>query len=61
VVTKDADKASKHVANMANRRHKIDDFVFADLDKQGFLNFTYTLALLKSRLEKACVKVALDL
>jgi DNA-binding MarR family transcriptional regulator len=55
------DKAYKHIANLAAQQQSINDFIFAEFDGRELANLTRKLLQLKARLEKASLKVAMDL
>jgi DNA-binding MarR family transcriptional regulator len=54
------DKTYKQIANLAARQDELNDFIFAEMDNRDLVELTGKLALLKSRIEKASVKVAVD-
>jgi DNA-binding MarR family transcriptional regulator len=54
------DKTYKQIANLASRQDELNDFIFAEMDERDLAQLTGKLAQLKSRLEKASVKVAVD-
>src|SRR4051795_9960396 len=54
------DKAYKHIANLASQQEALNEFIFAEFDDRELAAFTGKLAGLKNRLEKACLKVAID-
>jgi MarR family transcriptional regulator, organic hydroperoxide resistance regulator len=54
------DKTYKQIANLAARQDELNDFIFAEMDNRELVELTGKLALLKSRIEKASVKVAVD-
>lgn len=56
-----ADKAQKHLASLSEQYKTIREYVFQEFDEQELTAFTTRLATLKTRLEKACARVALDL
>lgn len=56
-----ADKTHKHLATLAEQYEAIGEFVFEEFDEDQLSEFTLKLATLKNRLEKACLKVSLDL
>ncbi len=56
-----ADKTQKHLASLSEQYKAIREYVFQEFDEQELTEFTAKLATLKTRLEKACARVALDL
>jgi MarR family transcriptional regulator, organic hydroperoxide resistance regulator len=56
-----ADKTYKHIANLASQQEALNEFIFAEFDDRELTELTGKLALLKDRLEKACLKVAMDI
>ena len=56
-----ADKTYKHIANLASQQEALNEFIFAEFDDRELTELTGKLALLKDRLEKACLKVAIDI
>jgi MarR family transcriptional regulator, organic hydroperoxide resistance regulator len=54
------DKTYKHIANLAARQDELNDFIFAEIDNRELAELTGRLGQLRSRLEKASVKVAVD-
>jgi MarR family transcriptional regulator, organic hydroperoxide resistance regulator len=54
------DKTSKHLANLASQQETLNQFIFAELDDGALVELTDTLASIKRRLEKACLKVVAD-
>ena len=55
------DKTCKHLASLASQQEALNDFIFAEFGAQELDELTDKLAALKKRLEKACLKVAVDL
>jgi MarR family transcriptional regulator, organic hydroperoxide resistance regulator len=55
------DKAYKHIANLASQQEALNEFIFAEFKDRELAAFTAKLTSLKNRLEKACLKVAVDL
>lgn len=55
------DKTQKHLATLIEQYELIGEFVFEEFDENELLEFAGKLATLKTRLEKACLKVSLDL
>jgi len=54
------DKTKKHLASLAGQYDAFRKSVFEQFSEKELAEFTGKLASLNSRLEKACVKVALD-
>ena len=54
------DKTQKHLASLAEQYKAIREYVFEEFDQDELTAFTEKLATVKNRLEKACVRVALD-
>src|SRR5215813_1806508 len=55
------DKTYKHMAGLASQQANLNAFIFAEFDDSELEAFTGKLAALQSRLEKACVRVTLDM
>ena len=55
------DKSYKHIANLASQQEALNEFIFAEFNDSELTEFTGKLASLKNRLEKACLKVAMDI
>jgi len=55
------DKSYKHIANLASQQDALNEFIFAEFSDRELAEFTGKLASLKDRLEKACLKVAMDI
>ena len=55
------DKTYKHLAGLAAQQEALNDFIFAELGNRELEEITDKLAALQIRLEKACMKVTLDL
>jgi DNA-binding MarR family transcriptional regulator len=55
------DKTYKHLANLASQQQALNEFIYAELDDDELQGLTDRLILLRDRLEKACMKVALDI
>jgi MarR family transcriptional regulator, organic hydroperoxide resistance regulator len=55
------DKTYKHIANLASQQETLNEFIFAEFGDRELTELTGKLALLKDRLEKACLKVAIDI
>jgi DNA-binding MarR family transcriptional regulator len=54
------DKTYKLIANLSSQREELDEYIFAEFSDHELKAITDKLAALKNRLEKACLKVALD-
>ncbi len=55
------DKSYKHIANLASQQEALNEFIFAEFSDNELEEFTGRLATLKNQLEKACLKVAMDI
>jgi DNA-binding MarR family transcriptional regulator len=55
------DKTRKHLAGLAERQEALNEFIFEEFDHRELADFTGKLAALKTRLEKARLKIALDI
>jgi DNA-binding MarR family transcriptional regulator len=55
------DRTYKHLANLASQQQALNEFIYAELDNTELEGLTDRLILLRDRLEKACMKVALDI
>jgi DNA-binding MarR family transcriptional regulator len=55
------DKTYKHLAGLASQQEALNEFIFAEFDNRELQEFTDKLAALQGRLEKACMKVTLDI
>jgi DNA-binding MarR family transcriptional regulator len=55
-----SDKAYKLLANLSSPQEELDDFIFAEFSDDELEAINDKLTTLKKRLEKACLKVALD-
>jgi MarR family transcriptional regulator, organic hydroperoxide resistance regulator len=55
-----SDKTKKYLASLAEQYNAFRKFVFEEFSEKELAEFTAKLATLNNRLEKACVKVALD-
>jgi len=55
------DKTYKHIASLASQQEALNEFIFAEFGDRELTELTSKLALLKDRLEKACLKVAMDI
>ena len=49
-----------HLASLNEQYKTIKEFVFQEFDEKELTEFTTKLAMLKTRLEKACVRLTLD-
>jgi DNA-binding MarR family transcriptional regulator len=54
------DKTYKHLASLAAQQESLNEFIFAEFSAGEIDELTGKLASLKKRLEKACLKVAVD-
>ena len=54
------DKTQKHLVSLAEQHKAIREYVFEEFDEAELASFTAKLVNLKQRLEKACVKVSMD-
>jgi DNA-binding MarR family transcriptional regulator len=54
------DKTYKHLSALASQQEALNEFIFAELNDRQLSELTDTLAALKNRLEKACLKVVVD-
>ena len=54
------DKTYKHLAGLASQQEALNEFILAELNDRQLSELTDTLAALKNRLEKACLKVVVD-
>ena len=54
------DKTYKHLAGLASQQEALNEFIFAEFSAREIDELTGKLASLKKRLEKACLKVAVD-
>ena len=54
------DKTYKHLASLAAQQESLNEFIFAEFSAGEVDELTGKLASLKKRLEKACLKVAVD-
>ena len=54
------EKTQKHLASLNEQYKTIKEFVFQEFDEHELTEFTTKLAMLKTRLEKACVRLTLD-
>jgi DNA-binding MarR family transcriptional regulator len=55
------DKTYKQLANLEAQQDAINDFIFEEFGENELLAFTNRLAALKTRIEKACMKVTLGI
>jgi DNA-binding MarR family transcriptional regulator len=55
------DKTYKHLASLASQQEALNDFIFAELDNEQLDRLTDQLAMLEGRLEKARLKVVVDI
>ena len=55
------DKTYKQLASLASQQEALNEFIFAELDDRELGDLTDKLVALQSRLEKACLKVVLDI
>jgi DNA-binding MarR family transcriptional regulator len=55
-----SDKTYKHLANLASQQEALNEFIFSEFSASEINDLTARLASLKKRLEKACMKVAVD-
>jgi DNA-binding MarR family transcriptional regulator len=55
------DKSYKHIANLASQQEALNEFIFAEFSDGELEEFTGRLASLKNQLEKACLKVSMDI
>ena len=55
------DRTYKHLASLASQQEALNDFIFAEFDDRKLGELTDMLASLRNRLEKACLKVVLDI
>src|SRR5580704_12336398 len=54
------DKTYKHLASLASQQESLNEFIFAEFSAGEMDELNGKLASLKKRLEKACLKVAVD-
>jgi MarR family transcriptional regulator, organic hydroperoxide resistance regulator len=54
------DKTYKHLAGLASQQEALNEFIFAELSDKQLGDLTDTLTMLKTRLEKATLKVVVD-
>jgi MarR family transcriptional regulator, organic hydroperoxide resistance regulator len=55
------DKTYKHIAALASQQEELNNFIFAEFSDRELSEFTGKLTALKNRLEKARLKVAMDM
>ena len=55
------DKSYKHLASLASQQDNLNDFIFTEIDGRELAELTDKLMQLKSRLQKASVKITMDL
>ena len=55
------DKTYKHLAGLASQQEALNDFIFAELDNEQLDQLNDKLTMLESRLEKARLKVVVDI
>ena len=55
------DKTYKYIAGLASQQEELNEFIFGEFSERELSEFTGKLAALKSRLEKASLKVAMGL
>ena len=55
------DKSYKHMANLASREENLNEFIFEEFTNDELRTITDRLALLKNRLEKASLRMTLDI
>jgi Transcriptional regulators len=55
------DKTYKHLASLAAQQEALNEFIFSELDDRELGELTDKLAALQNRLEKACLKLVLDI
>ena len=54
-------KTTKLLASLASQQETLNEFIFAEFDDRELGELTDRLAALRNRLEKACLKVVLDI
>ena len=54
------DKTYKQIASLASQQEALNEFIFAEFNDRELAAFTDKVTSLKNRLEKACLKVAID-
>lgn len=54
------DRTYKHLASLASQQEALNEFIFSEFSASEVNELTVKLAALKKRLEKACMKAAVD-
>jgi DNA-binding MarR family transcriptional regulator len=54
-------KTTKLLASLASQQETLNEFIFAEFDDRELGELTDRLAALRNRLEKACLKVVMDI
>jgi DNA-binding MarR family transcriptional regulator len=54
------DKTYKHLASLASKQETLNEFIFAEFGAVELDELTGKLGALAKRLEKACLKIAVD-
>ena len=54
------DRTYKHLASLASQQEALSEFIFSEFSASEVNELTVKLATLKKRLEKACMKAAID-
>jgi DNA-binding MarR family transcriptional regulator len=54
-------KTNKLLANLASQQETLNEFIFAEFDDRELGELTDKLAVLRNRLEKACMKMVLEI
>jgi DNA-binding MarR family transcriptional regulator len=55
------DKTRKQLASLASQQEALNEFIYAEFNDRELGDLTDKLAALQNRLEKACMKVVLDI
>ena len=55
------DKTYKHMESLASQRESLSSFIFDEFSDRELTELTGKLGVLKNRLEKACLKIAIDI
>ena len=55
-----SDKSYKHLASLVSKQETLNEFIFSEFSASEVNDLTGKLSALKKRLEKACMKVAVD-
>jgi MarR family transcriptional regulator, organic hydroperoxide resistance regulator len=55
------EKTYKHIADLATQQDAFNEIIFAEFNDRELTDFTGKLTSLKNRLEKACLKVTMDI